>query len=110
MILQPPRATRTDTLFPYTTLVRSAIGGDRLEAALRQARIQRERDVRRAQQFFDDLAKRVGQAGAAVFGLLHDADPASLGIRLRDIRKAIRHLDRVVLVDAALRVGAGVEI
>src|SRR3546814_4401312 len=25
----PPRSTRTDTLFPYTTLFRSAEGGDR---------------------------------------------------------------------------------
>src|SRR3546814_16941946 len=25
---RPPRATRTDTLFPYTTLFRSAVGGD----------------------------------------------------------------------------------
>src|SRR3546814_13953080 len=43
MILQPPRSTRTDTLFPYTTLFRSlpseaaiqhAVGGARLfEAA-----------------------------------------------------------------------------
>src|SRR3546814_4622296 len=32
MIRRPPRSTRTDTLFPYTTLVRShqpGIGGDR---------------------------------------------------------------------------------
>src|SRR3546814_1500211 len=27
MIRRPPRATRTDTLFPYTTLVRSPMGG-----------------------------------------------------------------------------------
>src|SRR3546814_20900902 len=26
MILQPPRSTRTDTLFPYTTLFRSKLG------------------------------------------------------------------------------------
>src|SRR3546814_13454642 len=31
MIRRPPRSTRTDTLFPYTTLFRSA-GGDRLSA------------------------------------------------------------------------------
>src|SRR3546814_7807702 len=34
MIRRPPRSTRTDTLFPYTTLFRSAvtpaIGGDRI--------------------------------------------------------------------------------
>src|SRR3546814_8641807 len=27
MILRPPRSTRTDTLFPYTTLFRSGIDG-----------------------------------------------------------------------------------
>src|SRR3546814_13777520 len=27
MIRRPPRSTRTDTLFPYTTLFRSAAGG-----------------------------------------------------------------------------------
>src|SRR3546814_773006 len=27
MLLRPPRSTRTDTLFPYTTLVRSSQGG-----------------------------------------------------------------------------------
>src|SRR3546814_7331920 len=30
MILRPPRSTRTDTLFPDTTLFRSAVVGDRL--------------------------------------------------------------------------------
>src|SRR3546814_3352201 len=29
MIRRPPRSTRTDTLFPYTTLFRSADAGDR---------------------------------------------------------------------------------
>src|SRR3546814_4335436 len=28
MIRRPPRSTRTDTLFPYTTLFRSALGGE----------------------------------------------------------------------------------
>src|SRR3546814_14742218 len=31
MILRPPRATRTDTLFPYTTLFRSEWAGEALE-------------------------------------------------------------------------------
>src|SRR3546814_753121 len=33
MIRRPPRSTRTDTLFPYTTLFRSAINGRCLEKA-----------------------------------------------------------------------------
>src|SRR3546814_18548620 len=33
MIRRPPRSTRTDTLFPYTTLFRSILSGD-LEAGI----------------------------------------------------------------------------
>src|SRR3546814_6261332 len=33
MIRRPPRSTRTDTLFPYTTLFRSPADGDGLFAA-----------------------------------------------------------------------------
>src|SRR3546814_15379920 len=31
MIRRPPRSTRTDTLFPYTTLFRSQLGADLVE-------------------------------------------------------------------------------
>src|SRR3546814_13395705 len=34
MIRRPPRSTRTDTLFPYTTLFRSARGADAIIDAL----------------------------------------------------------------------------
>src|SRR3546814_5287591 len=37
MIRRPPRSTRTDTLFPYTTLFRSRGGGARLAARDRDA-------------------------------------------------------------------------
>src|SRR3546814_10238587 len=33
MLRRPPRSTRTDTLFPYTTLFRSAVGGEALRHA-----------------------------------------------------------------------------
>src|SRR3546814_14700539 len=49
MIRRPPRSTRTDTLFPYTTLFRStgpAAGG--LDAERRQHRVKRVRGHRRA--------------------------------------------------------------
>src|SRR3546814_12467756 len=36
MIRRPPRSTRTDTLFPYTTLFRSQQSVDGAEAALRR--------------------------------------------------------------------------
>src|SRR3546814_9704154 len=34
MIRRPPRSTRTDTLFPYTTLFRSVLRRDRRQARL----------------------------------------------------------------------------
>src|SRR3546814_4306904 len=36
MLRPPPRSTRTDTLFPYTTLVRSAPGADEVDRRQRQ--------------------------------------------------------------------------
>src|SRR3546814_8276917 len=37
MIRRPPRSTRTDTLFPYTTLFRSSLGRDRPGAPMTRA-------------------------------------------------------------------------
>src|SRR3546814_10112068 len=34
MIQRPPRSTRTDTLFPYTTLFRSKLAGERIMAEI----------------------------------------------------------------------------
>src|SRR3546814_6262112 len=46
MIRRPPRSTRSDTLFPYTTLFRSAHGNDEVGPGRRQRgrarRIERE--------------------------------------------------------------------
>src|SRR3546814_12309032 len=39
MIRRPPRSTRTDTLFPYTTLFRSALFLCRIDLILRHQRI-----------------------------------------------------------------------
>src|SRR3546814_19309413 len=38
MIRRPPRSTRTDTLFPYTTLFRSPAGGERRREEVAGAR------------------------------------------------------------------------
>src|SRR3546814_8078984 len=46
MIRRPPRSTRTDTLFPYTTLFRSALGGGRFGGAVQQAATQHRRGQR----------------------------------------------------------------
>src|SRR3546814_9601392 len=46
MIRRPPRSTRTDTLFPYTTLFRSHAGGDHRLGQC--AFFRRHRDAQRA--------------------------------------------------------------
>src|SRR3546814_5734240 len=56
MIRRPPRATRTDTLFPYTTLFRSRMpaaaepAGYRIDDRLRRLHILRRYAVNRRQQ------------------------------------------------------------
>src|SRR3546814_1071929 len=65
MIRRPPRSTRTDTLFPYTTLFRSV--GDGNEIAAEQA-VSRRHLPRQAQR-----AQRLGGDGDA-----HDAALARL--------------------------------
>src|SRR3546814_1856169 len=44
MIRRPPRSTRTDTLFPYTTLFRSGVALDRLEHQLLEPQADRADD------------------------------------------------------------------
>src|SRR3546814_7688392 len=46
MILRPPRSTRTDTLFPYTTLVRSYQAGPFLSEIPRRERVIGSRGAR----------------------------------------------------------------
>src|SRR3546814_1633429 len=47
MSRRPPRSTRTDTLFPYTTLFRSIPNGLELTGVQLAVRLDRERDRRR---------------------------------------------------------------
>src|SRR3546814_14577406 len=46
MVRRPPRSTRTDTLFPYTTLFRAALRGDGDLPATCRARRHRHADAR----------------------------------------------------------------
>src|SRR3546814_9528085 len=50
MIRRPPRSTRTDTLFPYTTLFRSRLGrhGDRLPRRNQRRHLGDRRPIERA--------------------------------------------------------------
>src|SRR3546814_17626829 len=40
MIRRPPRSTRTDTLFPYTTLFRSVVDSDQTRFELRERAVE----------------------------------------------------------------------
>src|SRR3546814_991276 len=57
MIRRPPRSTRTDTLFPYTTLFRSLpVTGNLQDGRTRQPAM-------REQQVFQEFATRAARAG-----------------------------------------------
>src|SRR3546814_8022528 len=60
MIWRPPRSTRTDTLFPYTTLFRSHECNRREHARVEPADILADE---RRQQHRDDTARRRHEAG-----------------------------------------------
>src|SRR3546814_12925313 len=56
MIRRPPRSTRTDTLFPYTTLFRSAKPQE-LNQAINDVRKGRKADTASAEDQYDALKK-----------------------------------------------------
>src|SRR3546814_14033956 len=68
MIRRPPRSTRTDTLFPYTTLFRS----DRIEPAVLPAVILGRVGLRRVVELDADLLQRIP---AGQVGLGHQRQP-----------------------------------
>src|SRR3546814_1450369 len=72
MIRRPPRSTRTDTLFPYTTIFRSVGDARRLRRGIRQQQGS-DRAVR---------AAAIGQrlAGRLVDRRLRGGEPLALGI------------------------------
>src|SRR3546814_7806009 len=89
MIRRPPRSTRTDTLFPYTTLFRSRAALDP-QAQQRLARI-------------EQVGRRLQLEGVhvdlALLDLHHFAAP---GLRVQRLAAALeRRVDRRALQDAA---------
>src|SRR3546814_11354743 len=107
MIRRPPRSTRTDTLFPYTTLFRSqlkiASGIDTIALLLYQVggetgpdRWRRVRDLTeqavRTRGFGDGGPTFVGGAGDATIAFLRDFD---LGFRIRRLRLVARRLSEI---------------
>src|SRR3546814_9577322 len=85
MIRRPPRSTRTDTLFPYTTLFRSQEVHAPAVALVVEGDARRRRPVelvvhpRRRRQADDAVARRPGRRQMlAVDPVLLDPDPAAL--------------------------------
>src|SRR3546814_10566202 len=91
MIRRPPRSTRTDTLFPYTTLFRS-VGGQRLvDVGRGQAGELRGLAGRNRQAIDSDL--QLDDVGHAIGGALGDFGNL-------DATRGVRHV-RVLCADAA---------
>src|SRR3546814_18257178 len=80
MIRRPPRSTRTDTLFPYTTLFRSQVfcrssPCERQSNSLRNVGLQQGARALREQGFGNLLSQGVGLVGSG--GGFGADDPAS---------------------------------
>src|SRR3546814_13384698 len=86
MIRRPPRSTRTDTLFPYTTLFRSHFLGFHRELLL-------------AEIVAEGIGLRLHHREAVGIGLLGGRVTATAGERDRDTEARI--LDRLVQTDHA---------
>src|SRR3546814_20551906 len=71
MVRRPPRSTRTDTLFPYTTLFRSSLGGAALHAYSTGHHVFRHADADVAMHGDGGL---LVHAGAVVAGMPLDID------------------------------------
>src|SRR3546814_6241158 len=107
MIRLPPRSTRTDTLFPYTTLFRSDVAersGDR-RAGERNEHREAEQDHRRRHRAAEPRAESAVQGGEN-----RDADPGEEHDGGESRRVAGRHrreapAGRVRLVAALPRAG-----
>src|SRR3546814_15807598 len=93
MIRRPPRSTRTDTLFPYTTLFRSC--GEDLPVIHRINELAGERDrIARAGGFHGILITRPERGDLAVELVLGDAIFAELANGLIDRLKRLLPLAR----------------
>src|SRR3546814_9562928 len=78
MILRPPRSTRTDTLFPYTTLFRSA---DHLRAVV-------------AGRLLEDARAMVDAAALGIVGAVHQPAEPGKADRRRAHRTGLkRHVE-----------------
>src|SRR3546814_13696462 len=95
MIRRPPRSTRTDTLFPYTTLFRSAPDGIVEAAGRRPLDVAALLPVQCAQALgdLDPVARLADELPRCLAQLLHSS-VAALGARVADPGLHRRAVDR----------------
>src|SRR3546814_3904240 len=101
MIRRPPRSTRTDTLFPYTTLFRSRFDevGHLEHAALPLMLMPRARQIERAQRHRTAARDFVPRSRGQPHRALRRDDEAHLGRAHRHhSRRGVEDLDMVVAV------------
>src|SRR3546814_2857503 len=87
MIRRPPRSTRTDTLFPYTTLFRSTPGSAGEKAGLRIGDVIRSIDGIDVQQS-SDLPPIVGAKAPGTeveLGILRDGKSRTIRVTLGEL-------------------------
>src|SRR3546814_12115014 len=97
---RPPRSTRTDTLFPYTTLFRSLQQVERFEVEV-VGRLVEHEQVRFAGEFAREQQARGFVARQRADARLHDAGVAAeLLEETQDLLLHPSHLDPVAAVGA----------
>src|SRR3546814_3027241 len=100
MIRRPPRSTRTDTLFPYTTLFRSGqVDRDQRQQDRHQLRAPDDgiEQLERHHQIQPPLRALVGDQLAVAAGQLRDPDPEpaqSIGHRSEEHTSELQSLMR----------------
>src|SRR3546814_10574835 len=88
MIRRPPRSTRTDTLFPYTTLFRSG-GGEGVDAP--RPRAHRRRNGARTVSGNDALARAALRAEAVQWFNLERSGDMTVDDELRFLERSEEH-------------------
>src|SRR3546814_11679769 len=80
MIRRPPRSTRTDTLFPYTTLFRSAKSAGRVQSVALRLICERETEIEafRAREYWTIAAEFLNKDGQKVSARLFELGGSKL--------------------------------
>src|SRR3546814_20225005 len=106
MIRRPPRSTRTDTLFPYTTLFRSP--DEIVNPVVARVEII-DADVHHLQDVFFIILALIGDAQAFAHAAAHaigDDDPARTDRLLAAVGKAEHALDAAIILFQRQQLGA----